>query len=106
MQLFFCRHGQSMGNMTNEVSMGNFTETIKMGNHTTKVNLGKTEHEAMQSIELKVGASSIKLDQSGVTIKGIMVKIEAQAMAQTNAPMVKINGSGMVMVQGGLVKIN
>ncbi|SDI38881.1 type VI secretion system Vgr family protein [Aliiruegeria lutimaris] len=94
------------GNMKNTVSMGNFEETISMGNHTTKVSLGKTEHEAMQSIELKVGANSIKIDQSGVTIKGIMVKIEAQAMAQTNAPMVKINGSGMVMIQGGLVKIN
>ena len=49
-----------------------------MGNQTTKIDLGKSETEAMQSIELKVGQSSVKLDQMGVTIKGMMIKCEAQ----------------------------
>jgi hypothetical protein len=36
----------------------------------------------MQSIELKWVANSIKIDQTVSTIKGIMVKIEGQAMTQ------------------------
>jgi type VI secretion system secreted protein VgrG len=36
----------------------------------------------MQSIELKVGQSSVKLDQMGVTIKGMMINIEAQIQMQ------------------------
>ena len=51
-----------------------------MGNMDTKIDLGKEEREAMQSIELKVGQSSVKLDQMGVTIKGMMIKIEGQIL--------------------------
>ena len=55
--------------------MGNDTLTVKMGNQTTKIDLGKSETEAMQSIELKVGQSSIKIDQMGITLKGMMIKM-------------------------------
>ena len=37
---------------------------------------GKGDVEAMQSYEIKVGGSSIKIDQMGITIKGMMIKIE------------------------------
>jgi type VI secretion system secreted protein VgrG len=60
----------------------------------------------MQSIELKVGQSSIKLDQTGVTIKGIMIKVEAQAMLEEKAPMNQIKGDGMLILKGGLTMIN
>ena len=71
----------SKGNSTFEVSMGNHKEKIGMGNHSLdvamgnieiKAGLGKIDMEAMQSITLKVGGSSIKIDQMGVTIKGAM----------------------------------
>ena len=64
--------------------MGNQTINIKMGNQTTKLDMGKIETEAMQSIELKVGQSSIKMDQIGVTIRGMMIKVEAQIQVQVN----------------------
>ena len=32
----------------------------------------------MQSIELKVGPSSIKIDPTGITVKGMMITIEGQ----------------------------
>ena len=67
--------------------MGNKKTTIKMGNMTTKLNLGKSEEEAMQSIELKVGQSSIKVDQMGVTIKGMMIKVEGQIQVQIKGMM-------------------
>jgi type VI secretion system secreted protein VgrG len=61
----------------------------------------------MQSIELKVGSNSIKIDQSGITIKGIMVKIEASALLEAKASaMGTVDGGGMLTVKGGLVMIN
>jgi type VI secretion system secreted protein VgrG len=83
------------GNETLEVSQGNRKVTIKMGNdqlevsmgnQTTAIKMGKSETTAMQSIELKVGGNSIKIDQSGITIKGIMVKVEGSATADLKAP--------------------
>jgi type VI secretion system secreted protein VgrG len=79
------------GNQEVTIEKGNNSMKIKMGNTTTNVDLGKEEREAMVSIELKVGQSSVKLDQMGVTIKGTMIKIQA---------------TGIVTIQGALVKIN
>ena len=84
-----------MGNQDITLKMGNQTTKLNMGNQTTTISLGKSEHTAMQSIELKVGASSIKVDQMGVTIKGMMIKIEGTLMTE-------IKGSVMVKIQGRL----
>lgn len=54
---------------------------------------------ANMSIELKVGGNSIKIDPSGVTITGTMVKINGSAMTE-------VKGGGMLKMQGGLVMIN
>ena len=88
------------------MDMGNQSTTIKMGNQTNKIDLGKIETEAMQSIELKVGQSSIKIDQMGVTIKGMMIKVEAQIQCEFKAVMTQVSGSAMTMVKGGVVMIN
>ena len=80
--------------------MGNDTLTLKMGNQTTKLNLGKSTTEAMQGIELKVGANSIVIDQSGITLKGLMIKLEGTLMTQIKAPMVQVNADGMLMFKG------
>ncbi|MEM0937132.1 MAG: type VI secretion system tip protein TssI/VgrG [Pseudomonadota bacterium] len=94
------------GNATQEVKQGNKTTTVKMGNITRKANMGKITEQAMQSIEFKVGANSIKIDQSGITIKGMMVKIEGTAMLNAKAPMTNVKGDGMLILSGGLTKIN
>lgn len=94
------------GNSTLEVSMGNLTEQAKMGNITIKADMGAISIQAMQKIELKVGGSSIIIDMSGVTIKGPMIKIEGQAMAQIKAPITQVNGDAMVMIKGGITMIN
>jgi type VI secretion system secreted protein VgrG len=99
-------HQVKMGNRDAVIDMGNDTLTVKMGNHIRKINLGKSETEAMQSIELKVGANSIKLDQSGITIKGIMVKIEGMAMLDTKAPICKHQADAVMMIKGGITMIN
>ncbi len=94
------------GNRDVSIDMGNDTLTIKMGNQTTKLNLGASSTEAMQSIELKVGQSSVKVDQMGVTIKGMMVKIEGQMMTEVKGLMTQVNGDAMLTVKGGLTMIN
>ena len=94
------------GNASRTVAMGNIEEKASLGNITVKADLGKITLEAMQGIELKVGMNSILIDMSGITIKGIMVKVEGQAMAQIKAPMTQVNGDAMVMVKGAITMIN
>ena len=86
--------------------MGNQTTTLKLGNQTTKLAAGASKTEAMQGIEFKVGANSIKIDPSGITIKGIMVKVEGSAMAQLKSPLTTVAGDGMLTVKGGITMIN
>jgi type VI secretion system secreted protein VgrG len=100
------KHQVKMGNRAVQIDMGNDTLTIKMGNQTTKLNLGKSATEAMQSIELKVGQSSIKVDQMGVTIKGMMIKIEGQVQTEVKGLMTKVDGTAMLMAKGGITMIN
>lgn len=94
------------GNRKTDIKMGDDKLTISMGNQSTKVSLGKSEAEAMQSIELKVGASSIKIDQTGVTIKGMMIKIEATAMYQSKGPLIQQQADAIHIIKGGMVMIN
>ncbi len=82
------------------------TVEIATGNLTTKVKAGKASFDAMQEILLKVGGNSIKIDQTGITVKGIKVDIQGQATAQVQAPMTTAKGSAMLTLQGALTKIN
>lgn len=95
-----------MGNYDTKVDMGNMSTKVAMGNYDLKTSLGKTTVEAMQEILLKVGGSSVKIDQMGVTIKGMMVKIEGTVMLEAKGLMTKVSGDAMLMVKGGIVMIN
>lgn len=114
----------SQGNRTVEVAQGNDTLTVKMGNETMdvkqgdfalklglgdasiKCDAGSIKLEAMQAIELKVGGNSVKIDQSGITVKGIMVKVTGDAQVQIKGAMTQVNGDGMVQIKGGVVTVN
>jgi len=94
------------GNQKDTIEKGNSAIEVKMGNRTIKIAMGKHSTEAMQAIELKVGGNSIKIDQTGVTIKGMMVKIEGQAMTEIKAGgMATINGGGMLTAKAALTVI-
>lgn len=88
------------------IEMGNDSLQLKMGNRKTKFDLGSDKTEAMQSIEFVVGQSSIKLDQMGVTIKGMMIKIDAQVMLEAKSLMTTVKGDALLVLKGGLVLIN
>ena len=105
----------TQGNRTKEIKQGNVTETLDMGNHTTelkmgdhalKVDLGKTTSDAMQSITLTVGQSSITIDQMGVTIKGMMISIQGTVQAEMKAVLTTVNADAILTLKGGLTMIN
>jgi type VI secretion system secreted protein VgrG len=88
------------------LKMGNQTTKADMGNITLKAALGKVSIEAMQAIELKVGQSKVTVDQKGVTIGGMMLKLEGQVQAELKGVMTTVKGDGMLMVKGGVAMIN
>jgi type VI secretion system secreted protein VgrG len=94
------------GNLTTTLKTGNASLELDVGNATTKAKVGKISEEAMQAIEMKVGQNSIKIDQTGVTIQGMMVKIEGQVQTQVKGLMTQINGDAMLTVKGGITMIN
>lgn len=94
------------GNQTVEIQMGNQTIKLGMGNQSTKLDLGSVSTEAMQSIELKVGQSSIKVDQMGVTIGGMMIKIEGQVQTEVKGLITQISADAMLAAKGAITMIN
>ncbi|MSP00700.1 MAG: type VI secretion system tip protein VgrG [Acetobacteraceae bacterium] len=113
-----------MGNHSTEVSMGNYDLKVAMGNLTIKAAMGEVSIEAMQSIELKVGGSTLKIDQMGITIKGAMeIALEGGMTAslkgglETNVEggltasfkgglMTKVDAGAMLLLKGAITMIN
>jgi type VI secretion system secreted protein VgrG len=95
-----------MGDYKTTVKMGNYDLGVKMGNITQKADLGAVTVEAMQSITFKVGASSVKIDQMGVTIKGMMVKIQGDVMLDMKGLMTTVKGDAMLTLKGAITMIN
>jgi len=88
------------------IERGHETLTVKMGNRTTKIKLGKDYTEAMQSIELKVGMSSIKLTPTNITIKSLNVLVEGQIKTDIIGTLTTVQGKAILSLQGGIVKLN
>jgi len=79
---------------------------VSVGNLVQKASVGKVTVEAMGGIELKCGANSIVIDQSGVTIKGLKVAVEGQIQTEVKGLMVTLEGSAMATIKGGITMIN
>jgi len=96
-----------LGNHTTKVDLGNYTTELGVGNISVKTGAGKITMEALQSIALKVGGSSIKVDMMGVTIKGPMIKVDGSMMTEVKGGiMTKVEGGGMLVLKGGITMIN
>jgi type VI secretion system secreted protein VgrG len=94
-------------NRTTTLNQGNDKLNVKMGDYTVDIDAGKATITAMTSIELKVGTnSSIKIDQMGVTIKGMMLSAEAQVKLDAKGLMTTVNGDAMLTLKGGVTMIN
>jgi len=62
--------------------------------------------EGKTSFELKVGSNSIKIDQSGITIKGMTVKIEGTVMTEVKGMLTNVKADTMLTVKGAVTMIN
>lgn len=96
----------SSGDRAVTVDSGNYSLAAALGNVTIGADLGKVTIEAMQSIELKVGGNSLKIDQTGVTVSGILVSLTADGAASLEGAMTTIKGSGVLSMAGGIIKVN
>ena len=72
---------------------------VSSGNRTVKVDAGSYTLEAAVKITLKVGSNTIEISQSGIEIKGLQIKLKADAMGE-------FDGGGMLTLKAGMVKIN
>ncbi len=81
-------------------------DELKVGNN-LKIN-AKTniDIEAGMKITLKVGGSKITIDNVGIKIEAATITIDAQATLEAKSPMSTIKGTGLLILNGALVKIN
>ncbi len=96
----------SQGNQSVKVAMGNQTTEVSMGNISVKAGMGAISNEAMQSIELKVGQNSVKIDPTGITISGMMISIQGQVQTQIEGTITQVSGDAMLKLKGGVVMVN
>ncbi|TNJ42338.1 type VI secretion system Vgr family protein [Phaeobacter sp. B1627] len=94
------------GDMDLTIATGNLTEKISLGNITTEASAGKIAIKAGMEITLTVGGSSIKIDNSGVTISGPIIKVQADGMLEAKSPLTTVKGDGMLTLKGGVTMIN
>jgi type VI secretion system secreted protein VgrG len=99
------KNNVKMGNITTEAGMGNISTEAKLGNITIKADLGQITVEALQGIELKVGPSSIKIDMTGITIKGMMASVEGQVQTQIKGLITQVTADAMLKAGGAITMI-
>jgi type VI secretion system secreted protein VgrG len=88
-----------VGNTTIEITQGNETITLDQGNQSTTATLGSISMTAMQKITLTVGASSITLTPTGVTIQAPTVSITGETVTT-------VKGNVTLILTGGMTLIN
>jgi type VI secretion system secreted protein VgrG len=98
-------HKIAMGNREVTLDMGSDTLTIKLGNQTTKLNLGASSTEALQSVTLKCGQSSLQLTPMGITLKGMTIQIQGQMMTQVKGLMTMVTADAMLQLKGAITMI-
>jgi type VI secretion system secreted protein VgrG len=88
--------------------------TLKKGDDNLKVETGNQVVDvsqeilikAGQKITLKVGGSTIVMDQESITLKSLNIKVEASADLDMKGTTTQLKGSAVLTIQGGMVKIN
>jgi len=88
-----------MGNQSITLNTGNQSTQLDLGNISMNCDLGSISMEAMTSITLTVGGNSITIDQTGVTIEGMMITISGDTMTT-------VEGDALLTLTGGITMIN
>ncbi len=94
------------GSRSVRIKEGSLSTRLDMGDVSVKADLGGITLEAMQSITLKVGDNSITIDQTGISIKGMMIQAEAELIAALKGALTQINADALLTLKGGLMTLN
>jgi type VI secretion system secreted protein VgrG len=84
---------------------GDYAIEVAGGDLIAKAEAGRITIEAMQSITLKVGQSSITIDQTGITIRGLLIDVEGGLQAGLKGLRTEIKAAGVLQLGGGLTMI-
>ena len=85
------------------VEKGNSKTTVDSGNYNVKISKGKAVIEAKQSIELKVGSTSIKLTPSAIEMTSLSVKIDAKTSLSAKGGLTTDLKAGLSFTINGMV---
>ena len=88
-----------------KVEIGN-DDSLKVTNNIKVRSGNKIDIKAATKITLTVGASKITIDPSSIKIESPMITVQANATAKVTSPLTTVEGTGMLTLTGGLVKIN
>lgn len=89
------------------VEKGNSKTTVESGDYKVTISKGKAVIEAKQSIELKVGQTSIKLTPDAIVMKSMNVKIDAKmALAAKGGLTTDLKAGMSFTINGAIVMIN
>jgi type VI secretion system secreted protein VgrG len=99
-------HHVKEGDRVVNVDQGDDTLTVGQGDLSINIDAGKGTIEAAQSLELKVGGSSIKIEPSKITLSSPQIELSADGQLEASAAMVQISGDGVVEVSGGVIQLN
>jgi type VI secretion system secreted protein VgrG len=89
------------------VQKGNSKTTVESGDYKVTISKGKAVIEAKQSIELKVGQTSIKLTPDAIVMKSMNVKIDAKMALAAKGGLTTDLKAGMAFtINGAIVMIN
>ena len=82
------------------VRRGNLRTEVKLGNVTVKATTGAVTIEALRTITLKVGQSSVTLTPAGVQIKGMTVSVQGTLLTEVKGVVTKVTGMPLLVLQG------
>jgi type VI secretion system secreted protein VgrG len=93
-------------NRSAEIKTGDDSTTVTAGDHSLKVAAGASTIEAAQKITIKVGGSTIVIEPAKISLTAPEISIQGNAKVDALAPITQLTGSGSLMLNGGLIKIN
>ncbi|WED22954.1 type VI secretion system tip protein VgrG [Vibrio sp. JC009] len=100
-------------NRTTMLETGDDTLALRQGDQSIDIAgkqkikvMGKVTYESPTSIELKVGASKVKIEPAKVSIESPQIEIKASATLKAEAVSTEIKGSALLKLDGGVIKIN
>ncbi len=94
------------GDYNLKLDKGGLSVDLAMGDIAMNADLGSVTIEALNEITFKVGQNTLTISQTGISIKGMMVAVEANLGTSLKGSMVDVNGSASVAVKAGVVMIN